>query len=482
MVDTATAARTGRAPAHTGLTLLALSVSGMVVSVQQTLVLPLLPQLMRHFNTSVASVTWVFTASLLAGAVATPLLSRLGDMYGKKNLILVTMGLLLAGSIVCALSGSLVVLIAGRALQGTSTALIPLAIGMIRDSFPREKVTSGIGIVSATMGVGGSMGMIVTGLIADHTDSYRPEFWIAAALAAAGMVLVALSARDTGARAGGRPDYLGATVLAGLLICLLLAISEGNGWGWGSGGVLALFAAAVVLTVVWVLAETRVAQPLVRMSLLVGRKSLSANVASLLLGFSMYAAFTLIATFVQTPKSVGYGLGGDVLDVGLYMLPSTVTMLVCSALAGRIATRIGAANSLAVGSVFAGLSYLWLALSHSHPYDMLGFSAVQGIGFGVAYAALGTLAVQHVPMDQSGIASGVNSLVRTAGGSVSGAVTAAILTGETIPGLPGVPALHAYVLSFVIVAVGAWLAAGVAVVHGVRHPAHLDRIEALETS
>jgi MFS family permease len=482
MVETATAARTGRAPTHTGLTLLALSVSGMVVSVQQTLVLPLLPQLMRHFNTSVASVTWVFTASLLAGAVATPLLSRLGDMYGKKNLIIVTMGLLLAGSIVCALSGSLVVLIAGRALQGTSTALIPLAIGMIRDSFPREKVTSGIGIVSATMGVGGSMGMIVTGLIADHTDSYRPEFWIAAALAAAGMVLVALSARDTGARAGGRPDYLGATILAGLLICLLLAISEGNGWGWGSGGVLGLFAAAAVLTVVWVLVETRVAQPLVRMSLLVGRKSLSANVASLLLGFSMYAAFTLIATFVQTPTSVGYGLGGDVLDVGLYMLPSTVTMLICSALAGRIATRIGAANSLAVGSVFAGLSYLWLALSHSHPYDMLGFSAVQGIGFGVAYAALGTLAVQHVPMDQSGIASGVNSLVRTAGGSVSGAVTAAILTGETIPGLPGVPALHAYVLSFVVVAVGAWLAAGVAVVHGVRHPAHLDRIEALETS
>jgi MFS family permease len=482
MVDIATAPHTGRVRTHSGLTLLALSVSGMVVSVQQTLVLPLLPQLMRHFNTSVASVTWVFTASLLAGAVATPLLSRLGDMYGKKNLILVTMGLLLAGSVVCALSGSLAVLIAGRALQGTSTALIPLAIGMIRDSFPRQKVTSGIGIVSATMGVGGSMGMIVTGLIADHTDSYRPEFWIAAALAAAGVALVTVSARDVGTRAGGRPDYLGATILAGLLVSLLLAISEGNSWGWASGGVLALFAAAAVLTAVWVLVEMRIAQPLVRLGLLVGRKSLSANVASLLLGFSMYAAFTLIATFVQTPKSVGYGLGGNVLDVGLYMLPSTVTMLICSALAGRIATRIGAANSLAVGSVFAGLSYLWLALSHSHPYDMLGFSAVQGIGFGVAYAALGTLAVQHVPMDQSGIASGVNSLVRTAGGSVSGAVTAAILTGETIQGLPGVPALHAYVLSFVIVAVGAWLAAGVAVVHGIRHPARLDHSEALETS
>ncbi|HZE30332.1 MAG TPA: MFS transporter, partial [Actinoallomurus sp.] len=354
--------------------------------------------------------------------------------------------------------------------------------GMIRDSFPREKVTSGIGIVSATMGVGGSMGMIVTGLIADQTTSYRPEFWIAAALAAAGLVMVAVSARDVGGRTGGRPDYAGATLLAGLLVCLLLAISEGNAWGWASGGVLALFAATVVLTVAWVLVELRVAQPLVRLGLLVGRQSLSANFASLLLGFSMYAAFTLISTFVQTPKSVGYGLGGNVLDVGLYMLPSTVTMLVFSALAGRIAARVGAAYSMAIGSVFAGLSYLWLALSHSHVYDMLGFSAVQGIGFGIAYAALGTLAVQHVPMDQSGIASGVNSLVRTAGGSVSGAVIAAVLTGETIQGLPGVPTLHAYVLCFLVVAIGAWLAAGVAVVHGRRHPARSDRIEALETS
>ena len=183
MVDVATTPRASSAPTHTGLTLLALAVAGMVVSVQQTLVIPLLPGLMRHFGTSVGSVTWVFTASLLAGAVATPLLARLGDMYGKKNLILVTMCLLLVGSVVCALSGSLVVLVAGRALQGTSSALIPLAIGMIRDTFPREKVTSGIGIVSATMGVGGSMGMIVTGLIADRTGSYRPEFWIAAALA-----------------------------------------------------------------------------------------------------------------------------------------------------------------------------------------------------------------------------------------------------------------------------------------------------------
>jgi Major Facilitator Superfamily len=228
------------------------------------------------------------------------------------------------------------------ALQGMSSALIPLAIGMIRDTFPREKVTSGIGIVSATMGVGGSIGMIVTGLIADHTSSYRPEFWIATGAAAVGMVLVALSARDVGVRVGGRPDLLGAAFLAGLLVCLLLAISEGNDWGWSSARVLAL-------------------------------------------------------------------------------------------------------------------------------------------GVGVAYAALGTLAVQHVPMDQSGIASGINSLVRTAGGSVSGAVTAAVLTAQTIPRTPGIPTEHAYVLCFAIATIGAGLAAAVTVVHGIRHKPTPHSIEALQT-
>ncbi|MQY08603.1 MFS transporter [Actinomadura macrotermitis] len=459
-------------PVRPGLVLLALATAGMVVSVQQTVVIPLLPRLMARFDASVTAVTWVFTASLLAGAVATPLLSRFGDMYGKKKMVLVAMALLVTGSVVCAVSGSLPVLVAGRALQGTSAALIPLAIGMIRDTFPRERVMTAIGIVSATMGVGGTLGMLATGVIADHTPSHHPVFWGTAALAAAGLVLIAVSAPDVGTRTGGRPDVLGAVLLAGWLVCLLLGISQGNRWGWTSGGVLGLFAAAAVLCAVWVVVESRVAEPLVRLRLLAGPQSLSANLASILLGFSMFAAFTLISSFVQTPKDkVGYGLSGSVLDVGLYMLPSTVTMLVFSSMAGRIAARIGPAFTLAIGSVFAGLSYVWLAVSNSHGYDMLGFSAVQGIGFGIAYAALGTLAVQHVPMDQSGIASGINSLVRTTGGSIAGAVTAAVLSGHTIARTQ-VPTLRAYEACFWIVAAGAALAAAVAVAHGLRHARH----------
>ncbi|MEO3785426.1 MFS transporter [Actinocorallia sp. B10E7] len=446
------------------LTLAALAVACSLVAVQQTLVIPLLPNLMREFDTSVATVTWVFTASLLAGAVATPLLSRFGDMYGKKPLILMTLGTLLAGSVLCALATSLGVLFAGRAVQGVSVALFPLAIGVIRDVLPPARIMSAIGFVSATMGIGGTLGMLITGLLAASTSHHAPVFWVAAGLSALCIALVAFGVPSGGVGHGGRPDYPGAVLTALMLLCLLLAISQGNAWGWTSGRVLGLFAASAVLCVCWTLTELRVPEPLVRLSLLVGPKSLSANLMSLLLGFSMYSSFTLISNLVQTPKSMGYGLGGSVLDVGLYSLPSTVTMFYASTYSGRLAARTGPAFALAIGSLPAGGSYLWLALSNSHGFDFLAYGALQGVGFGIAYAALGTLAVEHVPMSQSGIASGVNSLVRTAGGAVAGAVVAAILTGGG-----AVTTLDDYVLCFFIVAGAAWLAGAVALFHGIRH-------------
>ncbi|GAA3009735.1 MFS transporter [Streptosporangium longisporum] len=446
-------------------TLVALSAAGMVVSVQQTVVIPLLPRLMITFGVSVAEVTWVFTASLLAAAVATPLLSRLGDMYGKKRMILFTVGLLVLGSVICALSASLPVLIAGRALQGASAALIPLAIGMIKDSFPATRVMTAIGVVSATMGVGGSLGMIVTGLIADRTPDHHPVFWITAGLAVAAIVLIALSAHDTGKGAGGRPDLVGAGLLSLWLVCLLLAISKGNDWGWGSGTVLGLFAGAVAVCAAWVYSQLRLRAPMVRLHLLVGPRSLPANLASLLLGFAMFGSFTLISSFVQTPSSAGYGFGGSVLDVGIYALPSTVTMLLASFMAGRLSGRLGPAYSLALGASLCAVGFGWFTLFNDSVSHLIGSNAVQGLGLGIAYAALGALAVQHVPMHESGIASGINSLVRSIGGSVSGAATSALLTSITIAGT-SVPSRSAYVISFAIITASAVGSAAIALVSG----------------
>ncbi|WP_329429144.1 MFS transporter [Streptosporangium sp. NBC_01495] len=458
------ARRQGR---HLWLTLVALSMAGMVASVQQTVVIPLLPRLMVTFGVSVAEVTWVFTASLLAAAVATPLLSRLGDMYGKKRMILFTVGLLVLGSVVCALSDTLPVLIAGRALQGASSALIPLAIGMIKDSFPPARVMTAIGVVSATMGVGGSLGMIVTGLIADRTPSHHPVFWITAGLGVAAVVLIALSVHDSGVGAGGRPDLVGAALLSVWLVCLLLAISKGNDWGWGSGIVVGLFAGAAVFCAAWVFSQMRLRAPMIRLHLLVGRRSLPANLASMLLGFAMFGSFTLISSFIQTPSSAGYGFGGSVLDVGVYALPSAVTMLLSSFMAGRLSSRLGPAYSLALGAGLCAAGFGWFTFFNDSVLHLVGSNAVQGLGFGIGFAALGALAVQHVPVDQSGIASGINSLVRSIGGSVSGAATSALLTSITIAGT-SVPSRDAYVISFGIITASAVGSAAVALATGMR--------------
>lgn len=474
MADTAKTSAgpgSGAAPAerHSSLALLGLAVCALVASLVQTLVLPLLPEFMRAFHTSVSGVTWIFTATLLAGAVATPVLSRFGDMYGKKKMIITAMVLLVIGSLVGALSGSLAVMIVGRALQGISSALIPLSIGVIRDTFPRDRVASGIGVVSATLGVGGGLGLLITGIIAQHTSSYRPVFWLSVGIAAVGLVLVAVLTHDTGQRIAGRPDLLGAAVMAGWLICLLLALSDAPTWGWGSAGVAGLFAAAAAGCALWVIIELRTREPLVRLSLLAGPRSLWANLASLLLGFGLYAGFTLFTNLVQTPRATfGYGLSGSVLDVGLYLLPATVGMMVFGALAGWVQQRIGAAYALAGGSVLGGIGVAWLAIASSHVYDAVGYAALLGIGFGIGYAALGTLAVQHVPLDSSAIASGINSLVRTAGGSVGAAVTASILASDTIHGTT-VPTLHGYVVSYLILAVGCALSAAAALYCGLRY-------------
>lgn len=195
----------GHSKTHLALTLLALSAAGLVVSLQQTVVIPLLPHMMVQLGTDAAGIQWLFTAALLSGAVATPLLSRFGDMYGKKRMVLIAMGLLILGSVVCAFATSLGVYIIGRALQGTASAMIPLAIGILRDTFPPEKMVTAIGVVSGTMGVGGTIGMLMTGVIADHTTNPHPVFWVTAALGVIAAVLIQFTAKDTGVRHGGSP-------------------------------------------------------------------------------------------------------------------------------------------------------------------------------------------------------------------------------------------------------------------------------------
>jgi MFS family permease len=457
-----------------GWSIVAAAAFGAAVTVmQQSAVLPLLPRLQTELDASLTEVSWTFTISLLVGAVATPLFSRFGDMYGRRRMLLASFVLMLAGSVIAGLASSLPVLLVGRVVQGFSVAVIPLAIGVVRGVLPPEKMATGIGTISATIGIGSGIGLVLSGVVAQYTTGFRVVFWVMAVLAAAALVVGALVLRDPTPPQGGRPDVPGAVLLAAGLVTLLLGITEGQSWGWTSAGILGLFAASAVLFAIWVAVERRTADPLVDVGLLTHRGTIGASVASMLLGFAMFGGFSLAPQFVQTPPTAGYGFGASVLEAGLYVLPASILMMIVSLASGGLIRRLSAPYVVAIGAVLTGASELWLVLSHAHVTDVLSSMTLLGVGIGLAYSALATMAIEHVDPARTGVASGVNSLVRMLGASVSGAVAAAVLAAHVSPGA-ALPSVEGYELGFGITAIGAALAAVVAIGFGLpgRRPVH----------
>ncbi|MET8988270.1 MFS transporter [Nonomuraea wenchangensis] len=419
-----------------------------VGTLQMTVVVPLLPRLARELAASPASVSWTLTAGLLSGAVAIPLLSRLGDLYGRRMMSLVALALLVAGSVLSAVSDTLAPMIAGRVLQGLAAPLLPLAIGLVRQALPAERLPSAIGVLSATIGVGSGGGMIVAGLV---DGDRRTVFWMLAGLAALAFVLVAATVRE-GLRMQGRPgerlDLAGAVLVSGWLVCLLLALNKGAEWGWTSPVTLALLAAAVAVAACWVAAARRAPSPLIEIPMLLHRSTVGATVASFLIGFALFAAITTVSAYAQGT------LGASVLQVGLYLLPTTVLMLAVSVLAGPLMRRFAPATLVAVGSALVTVAAAWLAVLRGGGPGLYAATAVLGLGVGLGYAALGTMAVEHVEPARTAAAGGVNALVRVLGSSLAGAVGAVVLAA----GGPG--------WAFTLAADAALVAALFAAVHG----------------
>ena len=249
------------------VTLAILTLAGIAFALQQTMVIPALPTLQEDLHTTTTWVTWVLTVFLLVASVATPILGKLGDQYGKERLLVISLALFFIGSVGAATAWNIWSLIAWRALQGTGAAVFPLSYGIIRDEFPREKVGVAIGLVSAVFGIGGGLGIVLSGVIVDHF-SWRWLFIVGAVGIGAALVLVHRFIPESPIKTPSRVDYLGATLMSGGLIAMLVALTEGENWGWTSGRTLGLAAAAVVLLFAWGIAELHVDDPMVDMRML----------------------------------------------------------------------------------------------------------------------------------------------------------------------------------------------------------------------
>ncbi|HEX4520707.1 MAG TPA: MFS transporter [Gaiellaceae bacterium] len=431
-----------------GIVLAVLALAGAAYALLQSLVVPALPVLQHDLHTSTSGVAWVFTAYLLAASVATPIAGRLGDLYGKKRVLVIVLAGLALGSLLAALVNTLALMIVARTIQGLGGAIFPLAFGIVRDEFPRERVAGAIALISGILGIGGGLGIVLAGPILENLN-YHWLFWIPLVVTLISMVATLFLIPESSIRAPGDVHWIGAILLSGWLVALLVAVSEAPTWGWGSPKTLGLLALAAVIAVVWVYAELRSRHPLVDMNMMRLRGVWTTNLSGFLIGFGMYSAFILIPQYVQAPKSTGYGFGSTVTEAGLFLIPTTVALLIFSPVGGRISGAVGSKVPLVLGTCVTVVSFVILAAGGS-PASIYFAAGLLGVGIGFAFAALANLIVEAVRPDQTGIASGMNTLVRTIGGAIGAEVAASILAANVLAS--GYPNKHGYTLTFLLCA------------------------------
>ncbi|KAE8766179.1 MFS transporter [Georgenia thermotolerans] len=431
MVDHAVAAAPSAGGAvprrRTALVLATLALCGTVVSLQQTVVLPLLPDFPHLLHTSVDSASWLVTATLLAGAVATPSISRLADMFGKKRLMVITLGAMVLGSLLGALSAALPLVLAARVLQGVGMALVPVGIATMRDALPHDRVPLGVALMSATLAIGAGLGLPLSGAISEHMD-WHAIFWLTGGLGAAMLVAVAVIVPESLVRTGGAFDFRGAAVLSAALTAVLLTLSKGAHWGWTSPTTLSLGVVGLALLAVWVPLELRVRRPLVDLRVAARPAVLLVNVAAVLTGFAMFSNMLVTTQLLQLPPATGYGLGLDVLHTGVWMAPSALVFGLMAPVSAAVTRRYGPQATLLAGAASMAAAYAARVFYSADLWQIVAGSMVVAVGTSMTYAAMPTLIMRAVPVTETASANGLNTLLRSVGTSTASATMAAVAT------------------------------------------------------
>ncbi|MBL3668057.1 MFS transporter [Streptomyces sp. M2CJ-2] len=409
------------------LMLVVLSLAGTAVALNQSIVLPLLPDLPRLLGTGPAGASWLLTATLLAGALATPTISRLADMYGKKRMVLVSLVAMVVGSLVGALTDSLAPMLVARALQGTGMALVPVGIALMRDMLPPRHVPLGVALMSATLAVGAGVGMPLSGLVAARLD-WHALFWITGGLGAVVLLAIALVVEESPVRAPGRFDLPGALLLSLALSALLLALSKGGAWGWTSRPTLVSALCGILALAAWVPQQLRARRPVVDLRLAVRPEVLLVNLSALLMGFAMYTDLLVTSQLLQAPEHEGIGLGMDLRRAGLWLAPNAVTFGLMAPVTAAVVRRHGPRATLLAGALLMGATYLARSAFSSGLAQVVAGSVAVAVGASLAYAAMPTLIMRAVPESETASANGLNTLLRAVGTALASSVVAAVTT------------------------------------------------------
>jgi MFS family permease len=445
-----------------------LALAGTVFAMMQALVIPALPRIQVSLGVNADAAAWISTAYLLSACILTPVIGRLGEVAGKKRMMLVSLATFAAGTLVCAVAGNLAELVAGRVIQGAAGGIYPLAFAIIRERLPRERVPGGIGLVSSLLGIGGGLGLVLPGPIMTRL-SYQWLFWLSLVVIAAAVVLAAryIPSDGRGEAGAGMVPWRSCVVMAIGLSSVLIAVSESATWHWASAKTLGLLLVGVAVLVAWGRGEARSSSPLVDMSLMRLRGVWPANASAVLIGIGMYASFLIIPEFVQAPARLGYGFGASVTAAGLFMLPTAAMQLLLGPASGLLHRRFSPRAQLIAGQLSCAAGFAGLAIWHDAPWQVYAATSVLGLGFWLCLVALPNQIVGAVPAARTGSATAVNTVVRNAGGALGAQLAAAIIvssarTGAGIGAGTAVPTASGYIGALLLCAIATGAGAFVA--------------------
>lgn len=428
-------AAVGGTSVRPGLLVLTLALGVTTLSLLQSLIVPVLGAIEDQLQVSPGAAGWVLTANLLAAAVLTPVLGRLGDLRGERPVILGILIAVAVGTLLAIVTSSLPVLLLGRILQGASYGLFPLSISVLRRELPEARLSVAMSVVSSTLAVGGVAGLVATGLLVGDGGDYRRPFWLGLGVTLLSLGLACRVLPHRRSSGSGGVDWWGAVVLGAGLVLLLLPVSQGNAWGWGSPAVVGCLAGSVLVLAGWVLLERRTAHPLVRPGMLADRRTVVPNIAGLMTGIALFASFLAVLQYVQAPPEItGYGFGASLLEASvIYLLPGGIAGIVVAPVAGRVVNRLGALPTLLTGAASGVAGFLLLAFLRGEPWVVVVAGLLTQLSVTVAYAALPTLVVQAVDEGETGVANAVNSIARSVGQALGSTVAVTLIAASFDP-------------------------------------------------
>ena len=386
---------------------------------------PALPKIVTQYDISIDHASLIISLYTVFGVAVIPLFGKLGDIYGKKRVMMYILLIYLIAATTTSLAPNFNLILVSRFIQGVGLGVFALAFSLAREQFPRKLVPRAQGVISAVQVAGGALGLL-GGAFVTNQFGWQGNYWIAIPVIAALTAMIFLVVRESTERKPGvRLDYVGAAWLGASLTAMVLGLSEGPTLGWTSAPVLALLTAGPASLVPLALYERGLPEPVLNLKLLRQRNMMAADLLIIAYGLSLGIAFQTIVYALELPPPSGFGIG--VTEIGVYLLPLAVVLLPVALAVGRAIPNYGVKPFLYLGSALAMVGFLLLS-TYTSPGQMEAYLIVYAFGGGMLTVSIQNLLVLSIAKSEMALGTSLNTAFRYVGQSLGAPVAGAILT------------------------------------------------------